>query len=132
MLPMVAGPDTKRTGIAAYREVFYRESGFEHVGRYITGLILNPNKTAASACLAPATTRVSISPHWFRIGASATPAHRPYVGCFRVFRHASTWGQGRSGSAMGSALSRDQYAPCGLIVSARRRDVRVVGVTPSR
>jgi hypothetical protein len=45
MLPMVAVPDTIRTGMAAYREVFCRDAGFNHVGRYITGLILNPNKT---------------------------------------------------------------------------------------
>lgn len=45
MLPIVRVPDTIRAGMAPYREVFCREAGFEHVGRYITGLILSPNKT---------------------------------------------------------------------------------------
>jgi hypothetical protein len=45
MLPMVTVPETIRAGMAPYREVFCREAGFEHVGRYVTGLILSPNKT---------------------------------------------------------------------------------------
>ena len=45
MLPMVKVPDTIRAGMVPYREVFCREAGFEHVGRYLTGLILSPNKT---------------------------------------------------------------------------------------
>jgi hypothetical protein len=45
MLPIVTVPETIRTGMAAYRGVFCREAGFEHVGRYVTGLILSPNKT---------------------------------------------------------------------------------------
>lgn len=28
-----------------YREVFLREEGFEHIKRYISGLILSPNKS---------------------------------------------------------------------------------------
>jgi len=75
---------------------------------------------------------VSIAPPWCRTGASATPAHSPDVGCSRVCRRASSWGQGISCSGLGSARSGDQGAPCGLIVSARRRDVRGVGVRPSR
>src|SRR5687768_5111871 len=45
MLPIVTVPETIRAGLAPYREVFCREAGFEHVGRYVTGLILSPNKT---------------------------------------------------------------------------------------
>jgi hypothetical protein len=45
MFPIVTVPETIRTGMAPYREVFCREAGFDHVGRYVTGLILSPNKT---------------------------------------------------------------------------------------
>ena len=45
MLPIVEIPASIRAGLEAYRELFCREAGFEHVGRYITGLILSGNKT---------------------------------------------------------------------------------------
>ena len=45
MLPIVGVPPTIHQGLAPYREVFCRAEGFEHVERYVTGLILNPNKT---------------------------------------------------------------------------------------
>jgi hypothetical protein len=45
MLPIVTVPETIRRGMTPYREVFCRETGFDHVGRYVTGLILSPNKT---------------------------------------------------------------------------------------
>ena len=45
MFPIVTVPETIRTGLAPYREVFCRAEGFDHVGRYVTGLILSPNKT---------------------------------------------------------------------------------------
>lgn len=45
MLPMCGVPETVRRGLAPYRELFCREAGFEHVSRYVTGLILSPNKT---------------------------------------------------------------------------------------
>jgi hypothetical protein len=45
MLPIVTVPETIRRGMAPYREVFCREAGFDHVSRYVTGLILSPNKT---------------------------------------------------------------------------------------
>jgi hypothetical protein len=32
-------------GHAHYRDLFCREAGFDHVSRYVTGLILSPNKT---------------------------------------------------------------------------------------
>lgn len=45
MFPIVTVPETIRTGMTPYREVFCREAGFDHVGRYVTGLILSPHKT---------------------------------------------------------------------------------------
>ena len=45
MLPIVGVPETIRHGMAPYRHVFCRDAGFDHVSRYITGLILSPNKT---------------------------------------------------------------------------------------
>jgi hypothetical protein len=32
-------------GLAPYREVFCRAEGFDHLSRYVTGLLLSPNKT---------------------------------------------------------------------------------------
>src|SRR5918911_171889 len=45
MLPIVSVPETIRRGMAAYRDLFCRDAGFAHVCRYVTGLILSPNKT---------------------------------------------------------------------------------------
>lgn len=45
MLPIVGVPTTVGQAMAAYRDVFCRDAGFEHVSRYVTGLILSPNKT---------------------------------------------------------------------------------------
>jgi hypothetical protein len=45
MLPIVGVPETIRRGMAPYRTLFCRDEGFEHVGRYVTGLILSPHKT---------------------------------------------------------------------------------------
>ena len=45
MLPIVGVPATIRQGLAAYRDLFCRDEGFEHIGRYVTGLILSPHKT---------------------------------------------------------------------------------------
>ena len=45
MFPIVAIPETIRQGMAHYRPLFCRAAGFEHVSRYVTGLILSPNKT---------------------------------------------------------------------------------------
>jgi hypothetical protein len=45
MLPIVGVPETIRRGLAPYRDVFCREAGFEHISRYVTGLLLSPNKT---------------------------------------------------------------------------------------
>jgi hypothetical protein len=45
MLSIVGGPETLRQGLAKYRDVFCRDAGVEHISRYVTGLILSPNKT---------------------------------------------------------------------------------------
>ena len=43
--PLAGIPRLVEQGMAAYREVFCREAGFEHVSRYVTGLLLSANKT---------------------------------------------------------------------------------------
>jgi hypothetical protein len=45
MLPITRVPETIANGMAKLRSVFCREAGFGHVSRYVTGLILSPNKT---------------------------------------------------------------------------------------
>jgi hypothetical protein len=45
MVPLVGVPATIRCGLAPYRDVFCRAEGFEHISRYVTGLLLSPNKT---------------------------------------------------------------------------------------
>jgi hypothetical protein len=45
MLPLVGVPETVRKGLRPYRDLFRREEGFEYVSRYVTGLLVNANKT---------------------------------------------------------------------------------------
>ena len=45
MLPLVGIPQTIQIVMSAYRAVFCRTAGFNHVSRYISGLLLSPNKT---------------------------------------------------------------------------------------
>jgi hypothetical protein len=45
MLPITRVPETIAKGMAHFRPIFCRQEGFEHVSRYVTGLILRPNKT---------------------------------------------------------------------------------------
>jgi hypothetical protein len=45
MMPLVGVPETIRSGLAPYRDVFCRAEGFDHISRYVTGLILSPHKT---------------------------------------------------------------------------------------
>ena len=45
MLPIIEVPQAIASGMAKYRDVFCREEGFEHVCRYVTGLVISPNKT---------------------------------------------------------------------------------------
>jgi hypothetical protein len=42
---MVEVPETLRRGLRPYRDLFRRAEGFEYVSRYVTGLIVSPNKT---------------------------------------------------------------------------------------
>ncbi|MBI3413000.1 MAG: hypothetical protein HY051_02900 [Candidatus Aenigmarchaeota archaeon] len=45
MLPIVEVPESIRRGMERYRSIFCRQEGFDHVCRYVTGLIVLPNKT---------------------------------------------------------------------------------------
>jgi hypothetical protein len=45
MLLITRVPETIAQGMDKFRSVFCREEGFEHVSRYVTGLVLSPNKT---------------------------------------------------------------------------------------
>ena len=45
MIPLIGIPATIANGMRAYRDVFCRDAGFEHVSRYISGLLLSDNKT---------------------------------------------------------------------------------------
>ena len=45
LLPLVGVPDRIKEGLEPYRELFCRAAGFEHVSRYVTGLLLSANKT---------------------------------------------------------------------------------------
>jgi hypothetical protein len=45
MIPIVEVPETIASQMKNYRDVFCRNEGFDHVSRYVTGLIISPNKT---------------------------------------------------------------------------------------
>src|SRR5512134_3774164 len=45
MLPITCVPETLAKGMASFRKIFRRAEGFEHICRFITGLIISPNKT---------------------------------------------------------------------------------------
>ena len=45
MFPFVGIAHTIHQGMSAYRELFSRQSAFEHVERYVQGLLLSANKT---------------------------------------------------------------------------------------
>jgi len=45
MLPITEVPKSIASGMSNYRNVFCKDEGFEHVSRYVTGLIISPNKT---------------------------------------------------------------------------------------
>ena len=45
MFPIVEAPETIASGMENYRDVFSRDEGFDHVSRYVTGLVISPNKT---------------------------------------------------------------------------------------
>jgi hypothetical protein len=45
MVLMTGVPPTIANGMQNYRDVFFREAGYEHVSRYVCGLVLSKNKT---------------------------------------------------------------------------------------
>jgi len=45
MLPIIEVPQSIASGMSNYRNVFCKDEGFQHVSRYVTGLIVSPNKT---------------------------------------------------------------------------------------
>lgn len=45
MLPLVGIPKTTKKFLKQYRKVFRKEAGFQHISRYINGLLMSPNKT---------------------------------------------------------------------------------------
>ena len=45
MWPLVGLPASLVRGLSAYRGVFFRDAGFAHVSRYVSGLLLSPYKT---------------------------------------------------------------------------------------
>ncbi|KAI9130846.1 hypothetical protein [Acaryochloris sp. CCMEE 5410] len=45
MFPLAGIPDTIASALSSYRPVFCREAGFAHISRYISGLLISPNKT---------------------------------------------------------------------------------------
>lgn len=45
MLPVIGVPKTVQQQMRPYRDLFRRSEGFEYVSRYITGLLVSPNKT---------------------------------------------------------------------------------------
>src|SRR5437763_16127995 len=44
MLPIIRVPEILAKGMESFRKVFRRMEGFEHICRFITGLILSPTK----------------------------------------------------------------------------------------
>jgi hypothetical protein len=50
MLPLAGVPLTIAAGIKKYREVFCRDAGFDHVSRYVSGLVLCEKKTLQGIC----------------------------------------------------------------------------------
>ncbi len=45
MVPITAPPNSVKAFLRNYRDVFCRDEGFEWISRYVTGLLISPNKT---------------------------------------------------------------------------------------
>lgn len=45
MLPLAGVPLLIAAWLKSYRDIFCRDAGFEHISRYLAGLLLSPNKT---------------------------------------------------------------------------------------
>jgi len=87
MLPMVGVPETIRKGLRPYRDLFRRAEGVEHVSRYVTGVIVSPNKTlqgidAQQVWEADKPTRRTMQEAVFEAGGDAEellPRHRTLI-----------------------------------------------------
>ncbi|MFM7449107.1 MAG: hypothetical protein ACKO24_10975 [Leptolyngbyaceae cyanobacterium] len=53
MMPLVGVPETIAKQFGRYRDIFCREAGFEHVQRYMTGLLLSWSQTGPRLCCPP-------------------------------------------------------------------------------
>ena len=45
MIPLVGIPVTVKNFLQSYRKVFCKQAGWQHIDRYINGLLMSPNKT---------------------------------------------------------------------------------------
>src|SRR5512143_2369367 len=45
MFPLAGVPLLVAAWLKSYRDIFCRDAGFEHISRYLAGLLLSPNKT---------------------------------------------------------------------------------------
>ncbi|WP_421657203.1 hypothetical protein [Leptothermofonsia sp. ETS-13] len=68
MIPFVGVPATVAHGMSAYRDVFCRTAAFEHVSRYVSGLLLSENKTL------PAIAAQQVYPEGHRVSRRAMHA----------------------------------------------------------
>jgi hypothetical protein len=71
MMPLVGVPETIGHGMAAYRDVFCRAEGFDHVRRYVTGMLLSPHKML-QLCVTSKETR-SMKPEGVSAMSTAPP-----------------------------------------------------------
>src|SRR5512144_1090444 len=53
MLPLAGVPLLIAAWLKSYRDIFYRDAGFEPVSRYLAGLLLSPNKTVQGSYAHP-------------------------------------------------------------------------------
>jgi len=49
MLPILSIPDVIKSSLSKYRDIFRTTSSFRHIGKYITNLLVNQNKTLQGA-----------------------------------------------------------------------------------
>jgi hypothetical protein len=158
MVPLVGVPETIRRGLAPYREVFCRAEGFDHVSRYVTGLILSPNKTLQGLYDAqvwePGAPRSRRAMHEavFEAGWAADalmPHHRAVIagahrGCGREVisldwtyahheRGAKIWGVKKAWDHVAQRLAPDQTVVTAVIANRARLDgIEVLVQQPSR
>ncbi len=50
MLPIIEVPESVHQGMKTFRPVFCREEGWEHISRYVTGLLGFPVACLAACC----------------------------------------------------------------------------------